>query len=74
MEKRKFSKEDKLRIIKEVSEQGVSATDNKYGIYPAIYYNWKKKFETMGEEGFLHGITPARTKEIKRFEKENELL
>ena len=74
MEKRKFSKEDKLRIIKEASEQGVSATLGKHGIYPATYYSWKKKFETMGEEGFRHGITPAQIKEIKRLEKENDLL
>ncbi|EIM78298.1 transposase IS3 family, ORF_A [Nitritalea halalkaliphila LW7] len=28
----------------------------------------------MGEKGFLHGMTPAHLKEIKRLEKENELL
>ena len=74
MEKRKFSKEDKLRIIKEASEQGVNATLEKYGIYPATFYSWRKKYETMGEDGFRHGMTPAQLKEIKRLEKENELL
>lgn len=28
----------------------------------------------MGEDGFRHGITPAQIKEIKRLEKENQLL
>lgn len=37
MEKRKFSKEDKLRIIKEASEQGVTASLEKHGIYPATF-------------------------------------
>lgn len=74
MEKRKFSKEEKLKLIKEASEQGVSSTLEKYGIYPATFYSWKKKFDTMGEEGFRHGITPAHLKEIKRLEKENDLL
>lgn len=74
MERRKFSKEAKLQIIKEASEQGVTATLEKHGIYPATFYSWRKKFETMGEEGFRHGITPAQLKEIKRLEKENNLL
>jgi putative transposase len=74
MEKRKFSKEDKLQVIKEASEQGVTATLEKHGIYPATFYSWKKKLETMGEEGFRHGMTPAHLKEIRRLEKENDLL
>ena len=74
MKKRKFSKEDKLQIIKEASEQGVKNTLEKHGIYPATFYSWKKKFETMAEAGFRHGMTPAQLKEIKRLEKENDTL
>jgi len=74
MKKRKFSKEEKLKLIKEFSEQGVSSTLKKYGIYPATFYSWKKKFDTMGEEGFRHGITPAHLTEIKQLEKENDVL
>ena len=33
-----------------------------------------KKFESMGEAGFRHGMTPEHLKEIRRLEKENELL
>lgn len=50
MEKRKFSKENNLRVIKEASEQGVTVNLEKHGIYPATFYRWKKKLETMGEE------------------------
>lgn len=74
MGKRKFSKEEKLRIIKEASEQGVTTTLEKHGIYPSTFYRWKGVFETMGEEGFRHGMNPAQLKEIKRLEKENDLL
>ena len=72
--KRKFTKEEKLQIIKEASEQGVNVTLDKHGLYPATFYSWKRKFEQMGEEGFRHGITPAHLKEIKALQKENELL
>ncbi|NPD86838.1 transposase, partial [Lentimicrobium sp. L6] len=73
-EKRKFIKEEKLQFIKEAGEKGVKITLEKHGIYPATYYSWKKKFESMGEAGFRHGMTPGHLKEIKRLEKENELL
>jgi putative transposase len=59
MEKRKYSKEDKLLMTKEASEQGVTNSLEKHDIYPATFCIWKKKFETMGEEGFRHGMTPA---------------
>lgn len=74
MEKRKFTKEEKLAILKEAGTNGVTPTLEKHGIYPATYYSWKKKFDTMGEVGFNHGMTPKHLKEIKRLEKENEML
>ncbi len=74
MSKRTFSKKQKLQILKEASDNGVNTTLEKHGIYPATYYLWKKKHETMGEAGFRHGMTPAHLKEIKRLEKENATL
>jgi putative transposase len=74
MEKRTFTKEDKLAIIKEVSEQGLKVTLEKHKIFPASYYSWKKKLEEMGEDGFTHGITPAQLKRIRELEKENKML
>ena len=72
--KRKFTKEEKLQILKEVEQKGVKETLEKHGIYPATYYSWKNKYEQMGEMGFRHGMIPEHIKEIKRLEKENGLL
>lgn len=74
MKKRTFTKEEKLKILEESAIHGVKLTLEKYGIYPATFYSWRRKYETMGEEGFRHGMTPAHLKEIRRLEKENELL
>lgn len=74
MKKRSFTKEEKLKIIKEASENGVKETLEKYDVYRASYYDWKKKFEQMGEEGFIHGMTPAQRKRIRELEKENDML
>jgi len=74
MSKRTFTKEEKLKIIKEASEHGINSTLEKYGVYRASYYSWKKKFEEMGEEGFDHGMTPQHLKRIRELEKENLAL
>ena len=74
MSKRAFTKTEKMSILKEASEQGVIKTLEKHGIYPATYYNWKKKFSSMGEEGLTYGMTKAHLKRIRELEKENRLL
>lgn len=67
MKKRSFTKEEKPLIIKEASENRVKETLEKYGVYRASYYDWKKKFEQMEEEGFTHGMTPTQQKRRKPF-------
>ncbi|WMJ71954.1 transposase [Cytophagaceae bacterium ABcell3] len=74
VKKRTFTKEEKVKILKEAESNGVQVTLDKYGVYPATYYNWKKKFESMGDAGFRHGMTPEHLKEIRRLEKENDYL
>jgi putative transposase len=74
MNKRTFTQEEKLRIIKEASEQGVKVILEKYDLYPATYYSWKSKLEEMGEIGLQHGMTPKHLKRIRELEKENLVL
>lgn len=74
MEKRKFTVDQKLAILKEASENGVTVTLEKHGIFPATYYQWKKKLDTMGVEGFNHGMTPEQLKRIRELENENQFL
>ncbi|MCC5918801.1 MAG: transposase [Cryomorphaceae bacterium] len=70
---RTFTKEEKLNILREASENRVTATIEKHGIYPETFYSWRKKFQEMGEEGLRHRGTPARIKRIRELEKENLL-
>jgi len=74
MNKRTFTKEEKLRIIQEASEQGVKVILQKYDLYPATYYSWKSKLEEMGEIGLEHGMNPKHLKRIRELEKENLAL
>lgn len=72
--RRTFSKSDKISILKEASTNGPKITMEKHGIYPATFYSWKKKFESMGEVGLDHSMTKERLKRIAELEQENDLL
>jgi len=72
--KKKFTKEEKLKILKEAGLNGVTVTLSKHGIYPATFYNWKKKFESMGEVGLDHSMTKEKLKRISELEQEVDLL
>lgn len=71
---KKYSKAEKLAIVKEASEKGVKITLEKYSLYPATFYYWKKKVEEMGEVGLTHGLTKERLAIIKKLERENQAL
>lgn len=71
---KKYSKAEKLAIVKEASEKGVKVTLEKYSLYPATFYYWKKKVEEMGVVGLTHGLTKERLAIIKKLEKENKAL
>jgi len=74
MENRKFTTVEKLKIIKEATQQGVKLTKEKYFVFPASYYAQKKKMKTMGEEGFSYEMTPDQLKRIRELGNENKLL
>jgi len=72
--RRTFSKAEKISILKEASTKGAVLTMEKHGIYPATFYAWKKKFESMGDQGLDHGMTKEPLRRIAELEQENELL
>lgn len=71
---KKYTNAEKLAIIKEASENGVKITLEKYALYPATFYYWKKKVEQLGEQGLNHGVTKERLAIIKKLERENQAL
>ena len=64
---KKVSTTEKLRILKEGSEHGVKVTCERYNIYPATYYNWRKN---------IHKLTSDQTDSpsLKTLAKENVSL
>ena len=49
-------------------------TLDKYDLYPATYYYWKKKLLLHGQDGLNHRTLKQQQVEIKKLSKENETL
>jgi transposase len=75
--RRKFSAEEKIRIILEglKGEESIAAICRKEGIAPAMYYKWSKAFLEAGKRQ-LQGdtIREASSNEVTDLRKENEQL
>ena len=75
MKKRRWTKEEKLQILKEAKTEGVQLTLRKYGVYPATYYSWRKKYLIEGEAGIEDTAIRRKDKKyIRKLEDEVGLL
>jgi len=73
MKRKQWSVSEKLSIIEEASNGEVVETCRKYGVSSATFYNWRKKFETKGEDGLRVNYDSSNA-ELKKAEEENRLL
>ncbi len=75
MKKRRWSKEEKLQILKEAQENGKEVTLRKYKVYPSTYYTWKKRYTLEGASAFEDAARKKKNQQyICRLEDENALL
>jgi len=69
-QRKKWSLEEKLFIIREVERNGLVQTIRQHQIAASTYYKWKEKYDLHGEEGLKQ--TYRRTDpELKRLQIEN---
>ena len=75
--RRKFSAEEKIRIILEglKGEESIATICRREGIAPTLYYKWSKAFLEAGKRR-LEGdtIREASSSEVTELRKENEQL
>jgi len=71
---KKFTKKEKISIVRESERVGVKAVLAKYDLYPGTFYYWRKKMRDIGASGLDHGMTKERQAEITALKKENALL
>lgn len=67
---RRYSKSEKIRILRECEENGVKVTLEKHGIYPATYYSWKKDTRIFQDNSISIDNLRAASKEITRLKTE----
>ena len=75
--RRRFSAEDKIRIVLEGlrGEISISELCRREGIAASIYYKWSKSFLEAGKNGLTRAVLrDATTGEVKRLKSENEDL
>lgn len=75
--RRKFSAEDKIRIVLEGlrGQIPVSELCRREGIAPTAYYRWSKDFLEAGKNGLTRDtLRDANTDEVKTLKAENEAL
>ncbi len=75
--RRKFSADDKIRIVLEGlrGEVPVSELCRVEGIAPTMYYRWSKSFLEAGKNGLTRDTKrDATSEEVKRLKEENQFL
>jgi transposase len=75
--RRRFSAEDKIRIVLEGLRGEISVTDlcRRESIAPTVYYRWSKSFLEAGKNGLTREtVRDATAEEVHRLKAENEAL
>ena len=75
--RRKFSAEEKIRIVLEGlrGEIPISELARREGIAPTVYYRWSKAFLEAGKNGLTRDThRDATTDEVRQLKADNEAL
>ena len=75
--RRKFTAEDKIRIVLEGLRGEIPVSDlcRKHGIQSSVYYKWSKAFLDAGKNGLTRDThRDATTDEVHRLKEENAAL
>jgi len=75
--RRKFSAEEKIRIVLEGLRGEIPVTElsRREGIAPTVYYRWSKEFLEAGKNGLTREtLRDATSEEVRRLKEENEAL
>jgi len=70
---RTWTAQQKLSIINEAEQNGVTATIRKHEIYSNTFYGWKEKYELEGIKG-LESNRQRIDPEVKKLRLENQRL
>lgn len=71
---RKWSAEEKERIVLDIKRLGVVSGCRKHQISSTLYYGWLEKYTSHGLKGLIPKTSVDSERKLKKMEKENRLL
>ena len=71
--RRNFSVEEKLALLQEVEEFGVTETCRRHDLSHSVINRWRKRFEAEGVDGLKGGYTKVDP-QVRKLEDENRRL
>ena len=71
--KRQWSEAQKLQIIGEAEQNGVTETLRKYNLSSSLFHKWRRRYNGEGREG-LKSRYKTIDPEVKQLQSENERL
>jgi putative transposase len=72
-ERRKWSEAQKLQIIGEAEQAGLTETLRKYNLSQSLFHRWRRAYNGEGMQG-LQPHYKTVDPEVKRLQQENERL
>ncbi|QYH38144.1 transposase [Algoriphagus sp. NBT04N3] len=69
-EQRRWSKEEKERMLLDIQRLGVIAGCRKHGIAPSQYYDWSERYNAQGVDGLENRRGKSQEQELIRLRKE----
>lgn len=72
--KRTWAVEEKVSILKEAEEKGITQTCRKHGVYPSLFAIWREKYHLEGADGLKPQYVKRNEREIQQLKSENSRL
>ena len=73
LRRRTFSIEEKLSVLREVEENGITETCRRHDLSHSVVTRWRKKFESDGVDGLTPGYSKINP-QVRKLEDENKPL
>lgn len=70
----KRSKEEKEKLLQDIQKMGIVAGCRHYNLSKSVFYEWLRRYNSLGLEGLEDRRVVDRDKQYKKLEQENQRL
>lgn len=70
----KRSKEEKEKLLKDIQKMGIVAGCRHYGISKSLFYEWLRRYNSLGLDGLEDRRKVDRDRQYRKLELENQRL